>query len=205
MQKSFIVPLALFMLVVFAFIMIFGFSSISQTIRNAQWQAQNSQAVQVANTTQNFIPGIIGCGGGFIFFIFIFISTMSGKSDYGSFSTYMDIGKQYVPSHVDENGRFIAYRRYRKIGVDKHGHPLFFSMYRSVLHRGGYLKADKKPTENNSSGIYAMKRPDDPQLSEMIIPGQTALVEVRLWGNYVEGTRGYRAEECLAIRVLKED
>jgi hypothetical protein len=191
-MKSFTVPMLLFFVVVGAMLLV---NMDPQDVRNATWQAKNSSTV---STTMNWIPCLTLGGIGVILFLF-FIPALS--HDFGDFFT-PSIGKEIaLPKEVDKNGYIIAYRMYRLDGVDEKGKLNLKSTTREVLHRGGYLEADQLPEPNNTSGVYAVKSMHDRQLEEYDGPDRV-LAEVRLWGKYVEGTRGYRAQHCQAIRII---
>jgi len=191
-QKSFIIPVLLF----FACVGVFLVSSINpQSIRNAVWQVENNQT---ASTTLNWMSCIaLGLMVGGIFFAVALNSN--------NIREFMDIGKEIpLPMRTDKNGQIVAYKVYRIAGYDQQNNPNLVSVTRDVFHSGGYLQADQKPTEQNTSGVYAMKSSSDPELEKYSGPG-TLIAEVRMWGEYVEGSRGYRAEHCQAVKIIRKD
>lgn len=182
------------------FLLFCGWSSIvtpelSQGINNELWAMKYNPAASKVYSVTSWIP----CVGLLAFGLwFLFVITKNAVSDVGGAYVKMRIGKEEPePMFKDKNGYIVAYRYYR---IDDKNN--LYSMTSEHHHAGGYLQADQKPTLGNTNGIYAAKRPNSSILNEYAQPG-TALVEVRLWGEYVEGTKGYRAEHCQAQRILK--
>lgn len=191
MQKNFVLPMLAFFGCVGTLLLV---NIDQQAVRNVLWQTQNSHVV---STTINWTPCIILLVAGTL--LFGIGVKLTGRMETES----MDIGGELSePKHVDENGYIIAYRFYR-IDTDNN----LRSMHSDTLHPGGYLEADIKPTPQNTHGIYAVKSPDSPSLKPYkqfaAKERPVALVEVILWGDYVEGTKGYRAEHCQAKKIIK--
>lgn len=107
---------------------------------------------------------------------------------------------------TNADGAIIAYRK-----VVKTDHGDFFSVsygakgHNSVtgLPRGwyqdGWNTSDRIPTVKNTSGIYAVKTSDNPELENY--PG--VLVKVELSGRVIESETGYRAQHCRVVEVLE--
>ena len=193
MQKNVILPVIGFFVVVCSISLC---AIPEQTYRNVYWSAIHS------NTTMSFLtwfPCIVILIPASIFSLFVWNGVVGSA---GSTVDVLDIGDETEPMETDENGYIIAYRYYR---IDEHNN--LYSMTRKVHHPGGYLEADKEPAKDNTNGIYAAKKADSPILNPYKFyagPNQkVALVEVRLWGDYVEGKKGYRAHKCQAQKIIK--
>lgn len=170
-----------------------------------------------AGSTLLWVVG--GMAGGFIILSLIGSAASSASSfldqvmDIGDTQREVDRRQRSMhgaePVEMNRDGSIIAYRVFEMVdGVPwSVGNGIVGDNPITGRERGSYLGgwniSDRVPTLNNTSGIYAAKRPESAILDVYRDPG-TVLAKVELSGRVVEGERGYRAQYCRILNVIKE-
>lgn len=123
-----------------------------------------------------------------------------------------------IPQWVDMPGKlkrdYLKPRELQKLEIDEQGTvygykyllvnnigDLCSPMYPSIVWRDRELEADKEPTEENSSGIYAMKSRKHPVL-ERYARENCVLCKLALSGTVVEANEGMRAQHAQVVELL---
>lgn len=116
-------------------------------------------------------------------------------------STHTRRKKRPKPQFLANNGAILGIRAWR-ISIDVDGPRL--TSFNGHVWEGPVMTADKKPTINNSSGLYCFKLKFARELQHsgyLEGPGDVASGFVELLGTVCEHDEGYRAEKMVVRRI----
>ena len=97
------------------------------------------------------------------------------------------------------SGNIIAYK-YLKKRKKKDG---FKSYHNNEIWKDNSIDADEIPTDDNTNGIYASKKPNASNLHSYKPEKRSTLVKLLLSGKVIEHEYGYRAEHADIVEILK--